>query len=95
MKERNVVPRAEVGLLFILGLGFLLVLQTWFFPLYRIGMIIVMAATLLNIAVGNLPRDAGLKRAIILTLMILGLIGFIFVLGILLVPYLAQLGQPA
>jgi len=93
MKEQNVVPRTEIVLLFILGLGFLLVLQTWFFALYRIGMITIIAATLLNIAVGNLPRDAAPKRAIMLTFMLLCIIGFVFVLGILLVPYLAQLGQ--
>jgi predicted PurR-regulated permease PerM len=93
MKSRTIVPRAEIGLLCILGLGFLLVLQTWFFALYRIGMIIIIAATLLNIAVGNLPRDAGLKRAVLLTLMLLSIIGFVFGLGIFLVPYLAQLGQ--
>ena len=93
--RRSVVPRAEVALLSVLGLGFLCVLQTWSFALYRVGLVVVIIATLLNIAVGNLPRDASPLRAILLTLSILAVVAAIFAIGVALVPTLAALGQDA
>lgn len=91
--SRAIVPRIEIILLSIMGMGFICVLQSWSFPLYRIGLVVVIVSTLLNIAVGNLPRDAAPVRAALLTLGILGLLAAVFVVGILLVPVLATLGQ--
>jgi hypothetical protein len=51
-----------------------------------------MTATILNIAVGNLPRGAGLWQALRLTVLILLIVAAVFAAGIFLVPYLAQLG---
>lgn len=93
MARRPIVPRVEAGLLCLLGLGFLMVLQTWFFPVYHYGLILVICATLLNIAVGNLPRNASPLRALLLTLLLLAIVAAVFAIGILLVPTLAQLGQ--
>jgi len=93
MARRPIVPKLEVGLLCLLGLGFLMVLQIWFFPLYHYGLLLVIAATLLNIAVGNLPRNASPARAFILTIVLLAVVALVFAIGILLVPTLAQLGQ--
>lgn len=73
--------------------GFVLIAQTWNFPAYQLGLVAVIIATLLNIPVGNLPRDASVGRTFLLTLGILGIIVAVFVIGILLVPYLAQLGR--
>ncbi|MCQ8242158.1 hypothetical protein [Rhizosaccharibacter radicis] len=91
--SRPIVPRAEAALLLVMGAGFLLVLQWWSFALYRVGLLVVIVATLLNIAVGNLPRDAGPRRAMIQSAVILAVVAAIFVIGILLVPVLASLGQ--
>lgn len=95
MARRPIVPRLEVGLLCLLGLGFLMVLQTWFFPIYHYGLLLVIAATLLNIAVGNLPRSASPGRALVLTVVLLAVVAAVFAIGILLVPTLAQMGQGA
>lgn len=78
-----------------MGFGFLCVLQSWSFGLYRIGLSVIVCATLLNIAVGNLPRDASPARAALLTLAILGAVFVTFAVGVLLVPVLATLGQDA
>ena len=52
-----------------------------------------MGLTLLNIAVGNLPREPSLGRALLLLLLFLALVAVVFGIGIALVPYLAQLGR--
>ena len=90
---RGIVPRAELALILIMVAGFLLLVQQWSFGLYQVGLITVMAATILNIAVGNLPRNAGLWQALRITVLLLAIVAVVFALGILLVPYLAQLGQ--
>ena len=91
--RRVLVPRLELALIALMCAGFLLVAQQWSFALYRAGLLLVMAAAILNVAVGNLPRQAGPLRAAGLTLGILGVVAFVFLLGILLVPYLARMGQ--
>jgi hypothetical protein len=93
LPSRPIVPRVEAALLLLMGVGFLLVLQWWSFALYRVGLLVVIGATLLNIAVGNLPRDAKPLRALLLTVAILLLVAAIFAVGIALVPVLASLGQ--
>ncbi len=90
--RQNIVGRAELLLILVMAAGFLLIVQQWSFAAYRIGLLTVMAATVLNIAVGNLPRTAGPLRALALTLMIVAIVAAVFIAGILLVPYLAQLG---
>jgi hypothetical protein len=89
---RGIVPRAELALILIMIVGFLFIVQQWSFGLFQIGLLTVMAATILNIAVGNLPRAAGVWQAARLTVLILCIVAAVFILGILLVPYLARLG---
>jgi hypothetical protein len=89
---RGMVPRAELALIVIMILGFLLIVQQWSFGLFQIGLLTVMTATILNIAVGNLPRAAGLWQATRLTFVILLIVAAVFAAGIVLVPYLARLG---
>ena len=91
--RQGIVPRLEIGLIAVMCGGFLLVAQTWDFRLYRFGLLAIMAATVLNIAVGNLPREARAGRALLLTLLILAVVAVVFGIGILLVPALARLGQ--
>ena len=69
MERRHaIVGRAELALILVMALGFLLIVQQWSFAAYQVGLLTVMAATVLNIAVGNLPRTAGPGRALGLTL---------------------------
>jgi hypothetical protein len=91
--KRAIVPRLEVALISLMCLGFLLIAQTWSFVVYQIGLVAVLVATLLNIAVGNLPRQASPARALVLTVFILAIVAAVFALGIALVPSLAALGR--
>jgi hypothetical protein len=90
--RQNIVGRAELVLILVMAAGFLLIVQQWSFAAYQFGLLTVMAATVLNIAVGNLPRNAGPARALGLTVFIVGIVAAVFAAGIFLVPYLAQLG---
>lgn len=89
----RLVARAELALICVMALGFVLIAQQVAFGLYQAGLLTVVASTLLHIAVGNLPPDAGPGRALLLTLAILGSVAAVFGAGILLVPLLSQLGR--
>ena len=91
--EFQLVPRLEAAIIGLLGVGFLMVLQRWSFTAFHYGLMGIIGLTLLNIAVGNLPREAPLGRALLLLLLFLALVAVVFGLGIALVPYLAQLGR--
>ena len=89
----RLVARAELALICLIAAGFVLIAQQSAFALYQIGLVTVLACTVLHIAVGNLPRDAGRGRALLWTLVILAAVAAVFGAGILLVPVLARLGQ--
>ncbi len=89
----KLIARTELALICLIAVGFVLIAQQSAFGLYQIGLLTVMASTLLHIAVGNLPRDAGIARTVTWTLAILAMVAAVFGVGILLVPVLAQLGR--
>ena len=91
--EGRLLPRIELGLIVLMIAGFVLIAQQWSFVLYQLGLLTVIGATILNIAVGNVPRSARGWRAFRAVVIILAVTAAVFVIGILLVPYLAQLGQ--
>lgn len=91
-RPRAFVARTELVLIVVMVAGFLLIAQQMSFEAYQVGLLTVMAATLLNIAVGNLPRNAAPLRAVGLTLFILAIVAGVLAAGILLVPYLARMG---
>ena len=91
--ESRVLARAETTLIILMIVGFVLITQQWSFSLYQLGLLVVICATILNIAVSNVPKSArgwGVMRGLIT---ILAVVAAVFALGIWLVPYLAQLGQ--
>ena len=89
----HVIARAELVLICVMLVGFALIAQQTAFGLYQAGLLTVVASTILHIAVGNLPRDAGPVRTLLMTVLILCVVAAVFAVGILLVPVLAQLGR--
>ena len=91
--EGRLLPRIELLLILLMMAGFVLIAQQWSFALYQLGLLTVICATILNIAVGNVPRAARGWRALRAVVTILAVTGAVFVLGVVAVPYLAELGQ--
>ena len=89
----RVIARAELVLICVMLAGFVLIAQQRSFGFYQAGLLTVMASTIMHIAVGNLPRDAGPVRTALWTAAILAIVAAVFAIGILLVPALAQLGR--
>ncbi|KQT57359.1 MULTISPECIES: hypothetical protein [unclassified Aureimonas] len=94
MKQARSFPeRLETTLIVSLVLGILLIAQRYNLTLYKIGLCVLVVSTLLQIAVGNLRKDASAGHSIGFIAMVLGIVAIVFSVGIVLVPYFSQLGR--
>lgn len=93
MRGMTFQQRAEIILIGVLALGFVLIAQQASMALYQIGLGLVIIATFLEIAVGNVPIEASVGKALRLIVLFLAIIAGVFALGIFLVPYLTALGR--
>ena len=93
MKVRTFPERLETTLILGLVIGILLIAQRYNLTLYKVGLSILVLSTLLQIAVGNLKKDASAGRSLWFIAKVLVVVAAIFGLGIVLVPYFSQLGR--
>jgi hypothetical protein len=94
MKHVRTFPeRLETALIFGLVAGILLIAQRYNLMLYKAGLAILVVSTLLQIAVGNLRKDASAGRSLFFIAKVLAVVAAVFSLGIVLVPYFSQLGR--
>jgi len=87
------VERTERALMIAIFSGIILVAQQYSISLFRLGLILLVSATMLQIAVGNLPRHLSAGASLLRIVIILAFVAFMFALGIFLVPFLSQLGR--
>ncbi|UCF91634.1 MAG: hypothetical protein JSW39_25735 [Desulfobacterales bacterium] len=80
-------------LVVLLIASFALITQQYSKTLYRIGFILLVASTFVQIVFGNLPPEADFKRSMKLVGLVFGIVIVVFGLGILLAPYLVNLGR--
>lgn len=83
----------ERVMIVILLLAIVMIAQQVSIEVYRYGLLLLIGGTILQIAVGNLPKDAGPLRSLMFIAMVLTIVAAVFGLGILLVPVLSQLGR--
>ena len=93
MARLSFPERAERALIVALLVAIAMVAQRYSIQIYRYGLLLLVGATLLQIAVGNLPKDASFARSLPLIGAILCAIAAVFGIGILLTPFLSQLGR--
>lgn len=94
MAARSFAQKAELTLIVSMIVGIVIITVSprilW---MYQTGLAILAVSTILQIAVGNLPKDADMKTSLVRIAIILCLIAAVFVAGIALVPVLSQLGR--
>ena len=84
---------ARRAVIVALLLAIVMIAQKVNIDIYRYGLLLLVGATLLQIAVGNVPDGSSAVRAILVILLILGIIAALFTLSIFLVPVLSELGR--
>jgi hypothetical protein len=82
----------QIVLLIGMLVGFILIGQSQSLDVYKWGLVILMASAFLQIVVGNIPPQTQFVGTIIRLAVGLVIVVGVFVVGIWLVPYLAQLG---
>ncbi|CAM5769465.1 hypothetical protein LMIY3S_02846 [Labrys miyagiensis] len=85
--------RLERVLIVGMLVGIALIAQRYNLILFKAGLAVLVVSTLLQIAVGNVPKSASIGRSLALIVLFLGIIALVFVIGIVLVPTLSQLGR--
>lgn len=94
MKHARTFPeRLETILIAGMLIGIALIAQRYNLMLYKIGLSVLVVSTLLQIAVGNLRKDASAPASIFFIVKVLLVIAAVFTAGILLVPAFSQLGR--
>jgi hypothetical protein len=74
-------------------IGIVLILQRYSLPLFQAGLSILVVSTLLQIAVGNIPKNGSVGKSLVRIVFLLCIIAAVFTVGILLVPALSHLGR--
>ncbi len=92
-RTRSFAERTEPVLIVGMILSIALITQRYSIDLYRCGLGTLVASTILEIAVGNLPKEASFRRSIALIFVILCIFVAVIALGVLLVPMLSRLGR--
>ncbi|MDJ0818745.1 MAG: hypothetical protein QNJ58_21225 [Desulfobacterales bacterium] len=80
-------------LVILLAVSFAMITQQINETLYRIGFLLLIASTFVQIVFGNLPPEADFKQSIKFTIIVFGIIAIVFGLGIFLAPHLVNLGR--
>ena len=87
------LARTEAALIVLMLGGLALIAQQASFALYQAGLLVVIGATVLNVAVSNVPRSSSGWRLLRNVAIGLVITAAVFGVGIALVPFLAILGQ--
>ena len=80
-------------LVILLAISFAMITQQINETLYRIGFLLLIASTFVQIVFGNLPPEADFKQSLKFTIIVFGIIAIVFALGIFLAPHLVNLGR--
>lgn len=93
MARASFPERAERVLIVGMVAGIGLIMQRASLDLFKAGLSVLVVSTLLQIAVGNIPKQGSVGGSLIRIVLILALVAAIFGLGALLVPTLSRLGR--
>jgi hypothetical protein len=90
------LPFASQLQIILLGgmiLAFLLIAQNQSVDVYQYGLLLLIGFSLLQVVAGNIPPQTPVVGTLIRLLLGLVIVAAVFGIGIVLVPYLAELGR--
>jgi hypothetical protein len=90
------LPFASQLQIILLGgmiLAFLLIAQNQSMDVYQYGLLLLIGFSLLQVVAGNIPPQTRVIGTLIRLLLGLVIVAAVFGIGIILVPYLAELGR--
>jgi len=91
--KRPFAATAQAVLIVLMVLSFVLIAQRLSFFVYKVGLLLLVVCALLQIGFGNIPPTASFGRSMMLLGVALAIVFTVFGLGLILAPYLIQLGR--
>ena len=85
--------RLQTVFVFLMLFSILLIGQQWVQGLYKVGILLLFASVLLNMAVSNVPSHHGLARTLKLSALFFLIVVIVFGVSIAIVPGLYALGR--
>lgn len=93
MNTRSFASIVQLLLVFVMLASIIMIGQQFQIGIYQIGLLVLIASALLQVIFGNIPPNANLAKSLRMFLIFGVVIVIIFVLSILLVPLMVQLGK--
>jgi hypothetical protein len=90
---RPFAARLQQALVLAMLLSFLLIAQQWSKLGYQLGLVLLVAAALVQVVFGNVAPETGFGRSMKLLALGLVVVAMVFGLGFLLTPALVNLGR--
>lgn len=93
MNTRSFASIVQLILVFVMVASIVMIGQQFEMGIYQIGLLVLIASSLLQVIFGNIPATANLAKSLRMFLTFAIVVVIIFVLSLLLVPLLVQLGK--
>lgn len=93
MNTRSFASVIQLILVFVMLASIVMIGQQFEIGIYRVGLLVLIASSLLQVIFGNIPATASLAKSLRMFLIFAIVVVVIFVLSLLLVPLLVQLGK--
>ncbi len=85
--------RVQQVLIVVMVVGMALLVQQWSKSLYQLGLPLLVVSAFLQIAFGNIPPTAGVRRSLVLLAMTWVIVGVLVYVSVQIVPGLTQIGK--
>ena len=93
LRNRPFAAKVQATLIVLMLISFILMVQRLSINLYRLGLLMLFISGFAQFAFGNISSTANFKQSIKFLVLVWAIIAAVFGLGIILVPYLVNLGQ--
>ena len=93
LRNQNFAEVLHAVLVVLMLLSFIMIAQQTSKIIYQMGFVLLVVSTFVQIVFGNVPPTANFRQSMKLLGIGLAIIVAVFVLGIILAPYLANLGR--
>lgn len=93
MNKRPFAARVHIVLVILMLAGIVMIGQQLSMQIYQFGLIVLVSATIVQIAFGNIPPNFDFRRSMKLFWPFMGIILIVFVISFLATPLLYALGR--
>lgn len=92
-EDRPFAYKVQSVLITALVLSFVLIMQTISIAIYKVGIVLLITATLIQIVFGNIPPETDRSTTLVMFAWMMLIVIAVFGIGMLLAPLLVNMGR--